>query len=138
MNPLLYGLAIAVAAAAVTTGAAAQTPLEILQSLDAAAQRESTDFAGFSAQRGEAFFKSGHGRDWSCTSCHTTNPLAVGRHAKTNKEIAPLAPEANAERFTRPDKVEKWFRRNCNDVLGRPCTATEKGDVLAYLMSLKQ
>jgi hypothetical protein len=46
MNPLLYGLAIAVAAAAVTTGAAAQTPLEILQSLDAAAQRESTDFAG--------------------------------------------------------------------------------------------
>ena len=40
------------------------------------------------------------------------------------------------ERFTRPDKVEKWFRRNCNDVLGRACTASEKGDVLAYLMSL--
>jgi mono/diheme cytochrome c family protein len=138
MNPLLYWLATAVAAAAVTTGAAAQTPLDIRQSLDAAARRESADFAGFSAQRGEAFFKSGHGRDWSCASCHTTNPLAAGRHAKTNKDIAPLAPEANAERFTRPDKVEKWFRRNCNDVLGRPCTAAEKGDVLVYLMSLKQ
>jgi Domain of unknown function (DUF1924) len=137
MNPLLYRLATAVAAAAVTTGAAAQTPLDIRQSLDAAAHRESTDFAGFSAQRGEAFFRSGHGRDWSCTSCHTTNPLAAGRHARTNKGIAPLAPAVNAERFTRPDKVEKWFRRNCNDVLGRPCTAAEKGDVLVYLMSLK-
>jgi hypothetical protein len=138
MNPLLYLFATAVTAAAGTTGAAAQTPLDIRQSLDAAARRESADFAGFSAQRGEAFFKSGHGRDWSCASCHTTNPLAAGRHAKTNKDIAPLAPEANAERFTRPDKVEKWFRRNCNDVLGRPCTAAEKGDVLVYLMSLKQ
>jgi len=138
MNPLLYLFATAVTAVAVTTGAAAQTPLDIRQSLEAAAQSESADFAGFSAQRGEAFFKSGHGRDWSCASCHTTNPLAAGRHVKTRKDIAPLAPAANAERFTRPDKVEKWFRRNCNDVLGRPCTATEKGDVLVYLMSLKQ
>ncbi len=72
MNPLLYLFATAVTAAAVTTGAAAQTPLDIRHSLDAAAQRESVDFAGFS------------------------------------------------------------------NVLGRPCTATEKGDVLVYLMSLKQ
>jgi len=138
MNPLLYLFATAVTAAAVTTGAAAQTPLDIRQSLGAAAQRESADFAGFSAQRGEAFFKSRHGRDWSCASCHTANPLAAGRHVKTHKDIAPMAPAANAERFTRQAKVEKWFRRNCNDVLGRPCTAAEKGDVIVYLMSLKQ
>ena len=33
-------------------------------------------------------------------------------------------------------KVEKWFARNCNDVLGRACTPVEKGDVLAWLLSL--
>jgi hypothetical protein len=34
--------------------------------------------------------------------------------------------------------VEKWFKRNCNDVAGRACTALEKGDVLTYLLSLKK
>jgi hypothetical protein len=53
---------------------------------------------------------------------------------KTGKAIAPLAPAANAERFTDAGKAEKWFRRNCNDVLGRACTASEKADVLAYLL----
>jgi hypothetical protein len=75
--------------------------------------------------------------EWSCASCHTQNPLSVGKHAKTGKDIAPLAPAANAERLTSPDKVEKWFKRNCNDVLGRTCTPQEKGDVLAFLLSLK-
>jgi len=36
-----------------------------------------------------------------------------------------------------PAKVEKWFRRNCNDVMGRECTAGEKADVLAWLLTLK-
>jgi hypothetical protein len=137
MNSLLYRLVAAVMAAAVTTGAAARTPSDIRQSLEADARKENAGFAGFSAERGKAFFQSAHGRDWSCASCHTTNPLVAGSHAKTDKEIAPLAPAANAERFTRPRKVEKWFRRNCNDVVGRACTAAEKGDVLVYLMSLK-
>ena len=39
--------------------------------------------------------------------------------------------------FSDPAKVEKWFRRNCNDVAGRECTAGEKADVLAWLISLK-
>ena len=47
-----------------------------------------------------------------------------------------MAPAANPQRFTDAAKVEKWFRRNCKDVLGRACSAQEKGDVLAYLMSL--
>ena len=89
------------------------------------------------AKQGEAFFKSTHGGEWSCASCHTANPLAPGKHAKTGKAIAPLAPAANPQRFADAAKVEKWFRRNCNDVLGRACTAQEKGDVLQYLMSLK-
>jgi hypothetical protein len=138
MNTRPYRLATAALAASLSTGVTAESPLDIQQSLETTARQESVNFGGFSAQRGEAFFTSAHGREWSCASCHTTNPMGPGRHEKTNKAIAPLAPRANPERFTRPEKVEKWFRRNCNDVLGRPCTTVEKGDVLVYLMSLKQ
>jgi hypothetical protein len=100
--------------------------------------------AGYSRQagtgavtaRGKAFFTATHGREWSCASCHGTTPAASGRHASTGKAIGALAPAANAERFTDPAKVEKWFRRNCNDVLGRECAPAEKADVLAWLMTL--
>jgi len=34
--------------------------------------------------------------------------------------------------------VDKWFRRNCKDVLSRECSAAEKADVMAYLISLKR
>ncbi len=121
---LVFGLLAA-------ASASAATPAEILKGFEA------PGIAGFSAQRGERFFKARHGGDWSCASCHTEDPLARGRHATTGKTIAPLAPGANAERFTDAARVEKWFRRNCNDVLGRPCSAQEKGDVLEYLMSLR-
>ncbi|MCW5658221.1 MAG: DUF1924 domain-containing protein [Burkholderiaceae bacterium] len=89
------------------------------------------------AARGQKFFTSKHGRDWSCSSCHGDAPTAPGRHASTGKTIAPLAPGFNAERFSDTAKIEKWFRRNCNDVLGRECSAGEKADVVAYLMALK-
>lgn len=120
------GLALGLFAAS----ASAATPAEILKGFEASGG------AGFSAPRGERLFKQAHGGEWSCASCHTENPLARGRHAKTGKDIAPLAPAANPERFTDAARVEKWFRRNCNDVLGRACSAQEKADVLAYLMSL--
>ncbi|MBC5784713.1 DUF1924 domain-containing protein [Ramlibacter sp. USB13] len=91
-----------------------------------------------SAARGEQFFTQAHGREWSCASCHGTPPTASGKHAATGKSIAPLAPAFNPDRFTDPAKVEKWFRRNCNDVAGRECSAGEKADVLAWLMTLKK
>lgn len=115
----------------------AETPQQILDSLTQQAQTESATFQGFAAQRGELFFKQNHANDWSCATCHTTNPRDAGKHAKTSKAIEPLAPRANAQRFTDPKKVEKWFKRNCNDVLDRPCTAQEKGDVLTWLLSLQ-
>jgi len=115
----------------------ATTPTEIQQGYEQAARSGATSFGGFSAQRGEQFFKSRHANDWSCASCHTQAPAQQGKHAQTGKTIAPLAPSANAQRFTDPAKVEKWFKRNCNDVLQRPCTAQEKGDVLQYLLSLR-
>ena len=118
---------------AVLGAAQAATPLELQQQMATAAR---VTAGGFSAQRGRAFFSETHGNDWSCTSCHTANPLAPGRHVVTGKDITPLAPAANPQRFTDAAKVEKWFARNCNDVLKRPCTAAEKGDVLEYLLSL--
>jgi hypothetical protein len=90
-----------------------------------------------STDKGRAFFTATHGGEWSCASCHGTPPVATGKHASTAKPIAPLAPAANAERFTDTAKVDKWFRRNCNDVVKRECSAAEKADVMAYLIGLK-
>jgi hypothetical protein len=61
----------------------------------------------------------------------------LGKHAKTGKEIQPLTPVANAKRFTDSANVEKWFKRNCNDVLSRACTVQEKGDFMAYVLSVQ-
>jgi hypothetical protein len=138
MNALksIVGLLLAASLALPGLKASAATPAEIQKSFEPAARAGTPGFSGFSAARGQQFFSSAHGNDWSCTSCHTASPVAPGKHAKTGKEIAPLAPAANPQRFSDTAKVEKWFKRNCNDVLGRVCNAQEKGDVLAYLMSL--
>jgi len=45
----------------------------------------------------------------------------------------PLAPSANAERLTDLAKTEKWFRRNCTEVVGHTCSAAEKADFVAFL-----
>lgn len=128
---------LALAAIGLAQPVSALTAADALKQLEQSAKQTDPTFKGASAQRGERLFKTTHGAEWSCASCHSENPAAPGKHAKTGKVIAPLAPAANAERFTRPDKVEKWFRRNCNDVLNRACTASEQGDVLAYLMTIK-
>lgn len=88
-------------------------------------------------ETGRAFFTQRHGGEWSCASCHGTPPTAAGKHASTGKTIAPLAPAFNPKAFTDSARVDKWFRRNCKDVLNRECTAPEKADVLAYLTALK-
>lgn len=132
----IFGLLLAGALALPGLKVSAATPAEIQKSFETATRAGTPGFSGFSAERGRQFFGAKHGNDWSCSSCHTATPLAAGKHAKTGKEIAPLAPAANPQRFADAAKVEKWFNRNCNDVLGRVCTTQEKGDVLAYLMSL--
>ena len=97
-----------------------------------------TDIAGAAANpvTGKLFFTQTHGKEWSCASCHGNPPLNTGKHASTNKVIPALAPSSNADAFTETAKIEKWFRRNCNDVLARECTPQEKANVLAYLISL--
>jgi mono/diheme cytochrome c family protein len=124
-------LGSALVMAALAGAVQAATPAEIL--------------AGYSAQagapavpaRGQQLFTARQGREWSCASCHGGTPAQAGRHAATGKPIEALAPSANAARFTDPAKVEKWFRRNCNDVAGRECTAAEKADVLSWLLTVK-
>lgn len=111
--------------------ARAATPAELLDSYVAAAR------APADARRGQAFFTQRHGGEWSCASCHQALPTQAGKHAGTGKEIGALAPAFNPRRFSEPAKVEKWFRRNCKDVLERECSAGEKADVLAWLMTLK-
>jgi mono/diheme cytochrome c family protein len=123
--------------ALLASASAQAAPADFLKEFDAAARAESANFKGFSAERGAQFFKSKHGAEWSCSSCHTDNPAAPGKHAKTDKPIKPMAPAANPERFTDSAKVAKWFKRNCGDVLDRPCTAQEKGDFLSYLLSVR-
>ena len=129
----VVGLVLMSVAGFASQSAVAGTPGEMLTSLQKEAGGQK-----FSAARGESFFKAKHGNDWSCASCHSDNPAVVGKHAKTEKAIDPLAPSANAERFTDPKKVDKWFKRNCNDVLDRVCTPQEKGDVLAYLLTVNK
>ena len=124
---LITGLAV--------PSAFAETPAEVLATFKAEAAG-TPGFQDFSATRGEKFFKTKHNHNLSCSTCHTDNPAAQGKHSETDKIIKPLAPAANEERFTDMKKVAKWFKRNCNDVLDRECTAQEKGDVLAYLLTV--
>jgi cytochrome c5 len=124
-------LCLALAVAALGSAHAA-TPPEL------AAGYASQAGAPAAAARGEQFFTGKHGREWSCASCHGVPPTQAGKHAATGKSIAALAPGVNPERFTDAAKVEKWFRRNCKDVVGRECSAGEKADVLAWLMTLKK
>lgn len=122
-------------------GVAQAAPQDILQAYASQAKQENPQFQSFSPVRGEQIYRAKHqhstGKTLSCASCHTDNPGAVGRHEKTGKEILPLAPMANRDRLSDSAKVEKWFKRNCKDVLERTCTAQEKGDFLSYLLSIK-
>ncbi len=118
-----------------TATSQAATPAELLAGYRAEAAGSSPGFHP-SAQRGAAFYQRNFNvsaKLRSCDSCHSANPMQGGRHVVTDKPIRPLAPAANAERLSDPAKVEKWFRRNCTEVVGRECSAAEKADFVAYL-----
>lgn len=73
----------------------------------------------------------------SCTSCHSRDLTAMGKHLKTGKPIKPMSPGINAERLSDARKIEKWLKRNCKWTLGRECTAQEKANLLAYIDSTR-
>lgn len=120
---------------AVSATAAAATPREMIDAYAAEAVRQSPGFQP-SARRGAEFFARRFAvsdKMPACTACHTDSPAQPGRHAVTGKAIKPLAPRAEAARFTDPAKTEKWFRRNCTEVLGRECSAAEKADFVRFV-----
>ncbi len=122
--------AVLLAAAGLVPMADAATPAQLLAEYSAQA-------GGAAAPaRGQQLFTTRHGQEWSCSSCHGAAPTQAGKHASTGKPIAALAPAISPGRFTDAAKTEKWFRRNCNDVLARECSAAEKADVLSWLLTL--
>ena len=117
----------------------AETPQQIGQGYAAEAAARQAGFAP-SAKRGETLFRQRFAHNDkmpACTSCHTDSPLNAGQHAVTGKAIRPLAVAANGERFADPAKVEKWFGRNCKEVVGRACTPGEKADFVAFMSEVR-
>ena len=126
---LLLGLTSSLALAA--------EPVALLEAYQLQAKQDNPAFAGFSAERGKALYvkeQQQDGKTMSCTTCHTSDPRQAGKTLAFRK-IDPLAPSANPKRFTDTQKVEKWFRRNCNDVFARECTAQEKGDFITWIVT---
>ena len=142
--------------------AMATEPEDFLAAYAAQAQQADAGFKGFSAERGRDFYFLKHkvddGLELSCASCHHADPRKgtiahqgqfpcrachitlhgpSDRKSATKREIPPLAPSANPDRFTREGNVEAWFGWNCKLLLKRECTPVEKGDFITWLMTIK-
>ncbi len=118
-----------------SVAAQAETAQQIGRTYAAEAAARQAGFAP-SAKRGETFFRqrfANNDKMPACTSCHTDSPLNAGQHVVTGKAIRPLAVAANGQRFSDPAKVEKWFGRNCREVIGRDCTPAEKADFVTTM-----
>ena len=148
----------------IASAARAETPQQILSVYAAQARVQEPSFGGFSAERGKAFYLEPHKVKgvtglWSCASCHlkdarysvlahqTDIPCRTchvindwehpdPKHAK-KRHIEPFAPSANPKRLSDPRYVETFLRLNCKLLLERECTTLEKGDVIAYMMTIE-
>jgi cytochrome c553 len=111
---------------------------DLINQYAAAAKASNPAFAGFSVARGELLHKTefagGKPATRSCVACHANDPRGAG-NTPLGKAIEPMAVSASPSRYLDSAKVDKWFKRNCNDVLGRECTPIEKGDWLTFVIS---
>lgn len=112
---------------------------EYLSALAKQAKAQNPKFTEFDAKRGEEIFTSKHigkkGKEVSCVSCHGNDLSKPSKNFFTAKEIEPLSPKANPKRFSEVKTIEKWLRRNFNDVYNREGTTEEKGDVVTYIIN---
>lgn len=112
---------------------------DYLDSLKQEVLKENPSFKGFDYKRGEEIFLSKHvgkkGESISCSSCHGTDLSKPNQNYFTGKAIDALSPKANPKRFTDRAEIEKWLKRNFNDVYNREGTALEKGDVVTYIIN---
>jgi hypothetical protein len=131
-------ISIILLACAPAPAIAGESPKSLLDFYASEAKASDTGFSGFSAERGEHLFRTnfstGKPDTPSCTTCHTADPRKSGQ-TRAGKDIEPMAASANPTRFSDQAKAEKWFGRNCNNVLGRECTATEKGDFITFMLT---
>ena len=142
---------------------AGETPEQMLERYAEQAKAADPAFGGFSPERGHAFYLQKHALMGvgavSCASCHRKDPreqirahrveiLCRACHVINDEEhptpeeaklryIEPFAPHAHPERFTNSDRVEQFFKRNCTMVLKRECTPIEKGDLIAWLLTVE-
>ena len=138
MNPPTLSHVLAAVLALSVSGAGIAGPREDqLVAYAAAAKAANPAFAGFSAARGKTLhtqsFGLGKPDTPACTSCHGNDPRGPGR-TPAGKTVEAMALSVTPARYVDPAKVEKWFKRNCNEVLGRECSAREKGDWLAFMV----
>ena len=94
----------------------------------------------FTAEAGRTFYlvrRTWQSGDFTCSGCHTEDPRKEGKHIQAKTPIKPLAPSVNPERFIDVQKVEANFTAHCMDLHERDCRAFEKGNFIAYLMSVK-
>lgn len=129
------GIGITLLLLASASSVFAETPASLVSGYAAEASKVTPEFTP-SVQRGQVFFT----KEWgvsqkmpNCTVCHGKNLKVDGKHVVTGRRIAPLSPAANPERFTGSKKVEKWFKRNCTEVVGRECTDAEKADFIQFV-----
>ncbi|MDY0181081.1 DUF1924 domain-containing protein [Aliarcobacter skirrowii] len=112
---------------------------DFLNSLKQEVLKVDSSFKDFDFKRGEEIFLSKHigkkGELISCASCHGTNLYEANQNYFTGKQIDALSPKANPKRFTDKKEIEKWLKRNFNDVYNREGTALEKGDVITYIIN---
>jgi type II secretory pathway pseudopilin PulG len=133
-------ISVILACAAIVLSSASQAGVreDQLAQYASAAKAASPGFAGLSAERGRLLhtqnFTGGKPDSPACTSCHGKDTRGTGR-APSGKTIEAMAVSTSPTRYTDPAKVEKWFKRNCTEVLGRVCTEREKGDWLTFMLS---
>ncbi len=127
----LKALAIALAVTSIAAAAEAGPREDILAKFQAQAG------APANPANGKKMFFNNYGTGKpdtpNCTTCHSETPQNGGM-TRAGKPIDPIAVSATPDRFTDADKVDKWFRRNCNGVIGRECTAQEKVDFLTFMI----
>jgi mono/diheme cytochrome c family protein len=147
MKTIHLALSAMLSLAATNVYADTVTAQKLADKYAAAAKKADSSYAGLSVDEGKAFFNreviqfkgdvNNPGKAIACASCHTANPADTGKHIVTGKSIKPLSPAVNAKRFSSVKNVEKKFTEHCNEVVGSDCTAQEKGDYIAYLLTEK-
>ena len=132
---LISIIVLASTLAPATAGESAQSLLDFYAN---EAKASDPGFSRFSTERGEHLFRTNFSTSKpdtpSCTTCHTRDATKTGQ-TRAGKDIEPMAASASPKRYTDQAKTEKWFGRNCNNVLGRECTATEKGDFITFMLT---